>query len=285
VESDGDILARHSSGWIKLYRSAIDSDLTDNKNLWCIWTWLLGSASWHESSLHWNGERKVLPPGTVVCGISELAAFWDISKSVVSHWLNYLVRSERITIETGTKGTIITILNWKEYQARDEAAPNEVRTEPEREPNASRTPVVTYEEVKKERSVCVEAQTNTQTAERQKPDLSRLEAVFETWKGTLKHFKIVRDNLTDDEKQAIARAVQRHGVEIVDMALYGARYEAKTENFDPGQHVSIQRVLKPDRNGVSRLDKFANLGAANKASASRPMVYDPKTKSYRELVS
>lgn len=134
--------------------------------------------------------------------------------------------------------------------------------------------------------VKVKASSSEGGAGETKPSLTQapLEALFSTWLGTLKHFKIER-SLSESEKLEIARATQRHGTEITDLALYGARYEAKTDNFDPRQHVSIQRVLKPDRNGVSRLDKFANLGAANQSVNKPERVWDPKTKTYVEVSS
>ena len=120
----------------------------------------------------------------------------------------------------------------------------------------------------------------------QKSELAQapLEALFKTWQATLRHFKIER-SLSEQEKLEIARAAQRHGAEIVDLALQGARYEAKSDGFDPSQHVSIQRVLKPDRNGMSKLDKFANLGSANQSANKPERVWDPKTKTYVEVSS
>ena len=120
MESDGDNLARHSSGWIKLYRSAIDSDLSQNINLWCLWMWLLCSASWKESSILWRGQRRDIPPGTVVCGISEIALRWEISKKTVLRWLDYLEQSQRIRIEKSPRGTLVTILNWATYQSTED---------------------------------------------------------------------------------------------------------------------------------------------------------------------
>lgn len=63
------------------------------------------------------------------------------------------------------------------------------------------------------------------------------------------------------EELEITRALQSQGFEIVELALFGARHEEKTQSFDPGKHVSIRRVLGKDAQGQSRIDKFANLGA------------------------
>lgn len=83
----------------------------------------------------------------------------------------------------------------------------------------------------------------------------QIASLRETWKETLKHFGIER-GISIVEESLMGRFLQLCGFETVDLALRGARFEAKTERFDPANHVSIGRVLQR-----GRIDKFANLGA------------------------
>lgn len=77
----------------------------------------------------------------------------------------------------------------------------------------------------------------------------------QTWQETMRHYGIER-GISVVEESMMARWLGLTGFETVNLALKGARYEAKTDKFDPSKHLSITRVL--DR---ARIDKFANLGA------------------------
>ncbi len=76
----------------------------------------------------------------------------------------------------------------------------------------------------------------------------------EEWGKTLAHFGVKKDPKLDEVQ--IARLVSQHGFLKCHMALQGARHEAKSDKYDPSQHISIRRLLKPDV-----FEKFVNLGA------------------------
>lgn len=137
-------MARFTGGWIKLWRKAVEGDLASHPFLWALWNWLLFAAVWKPTSIRWKGMRRDIPPGTVVMGIREIADKWDCSPATVKRWLDYLVESRRITLESGTDGTLVTILNWSVYQASDDTRQtpaehelNETRTGAERDLNLS----------------------------------------------------------------------------------------------------------------------------------------------------
>jgi hypothetical protein len=109
-------MARITSGWIKLHRKSIESDLISKPYLWTLWSWMLLNATWKETKIVWRGEQRIIPPGSVVYGISELAIKWECSKATVSKWVKYLVLSERIANETSPSGCIATVRNWDTYQ-------------------------------------------------------------------------------------------------------------------------------------------------------------------------
>jgi hypothetical protein len=133
-------MARFDRGWIKLHRKVLDSDLMDNPNLLRLWIWLLLSATRRETTIIWNGQKRIIPPGCVVYGVSELARKWKTSKSTIYKWLRYLASSERIANEASSRGAIATVCNWDEYQgildfdeSQDERKANAERTLSERQ--------------------------------------------------------------------------------------------------------------------------------------------------------
>ena len=128
-------MARFNNGWVKFYRSVVEGDLKDNAYLLALWSWLLAAATWKETKIMDGGKQRILPPGSVVFGITELAETWDCSKATVSKWAHYLHDTGRIHLEARTRGCIATIRNWDVYQGNEE----EVRTQSEREVNTGRT--------------------------------------------------------------------------------------------------------------------------------------------------
>jgi hypothetical protein len=115
-------MARFTSGWFKMHREATEKDLGKNLHLWSIWTTLLCMATWKESQIIWNGKQRMIPPGSVVLGISELATRWGCSQRTISKWLHYLHDTQRIVLESCARGTLVSICNWNAYQAPDDEA-------------------------------------------------------------------------------------------------------------------------------------------------------------------
>ncbi len=112
-------MARFNGGWVKLYRSVMEGDIKDNPYLLALWSWLLAAATWKESKLLDGGQQRILPPGSVVFGMRELAETWDCSKSTISKWAHYLHDTQRITLDVRPRGCVATILNWDVYQGED----------------------------------------------------------------------------------------------------------------------------------------------------------------------
>lgn len=161
-------MARFDNGWFKFYRRAFFEDIGRNQTCLALWSALLSMATYRETKIIWQGKQRVLPPGSVVFGISELADKWEVSKATISRWLQYLASSERITVESGTRGTIVTILNWEQYQTKEDFD----ETPSEREVNANETPsereVILIEEGKKVRK------KNTSSLAAELPEIAKL---------------------------------------------------------------------------------------------------------------
>lgn len=248
-------MARFTGGWIKLWRKAVEGDLAQNAYLWALWNWLLYAATWKPTSIIWQGKRRDIPPGTVILGIKEIAEKWDCSQSTVKKWLTYLQSSERIALETSSRGTLITVLNWNTYQSSDserrEPSENEVGAECDQSENE----VGLNEEVKKERK------------KEQYSLAEGLPECIEAWSQTLSKLRVEKDAKGDSEQ--IARLIQRHGKENTVLALRGVAYESGTDTFDPAKNVSIFRLTKPHL-----FDKFVNLGSRHKPAVEQAVEWD-----------
>lgn len=250
-------MARFGGGWIKLWRRAVEGDLADNMYLWGIWNWLLYAAHWKPSSIIWKGARRDIPAGTVVLGIAELAEKWDCSQATIKKWLTYLKTSDRIDVETCSRGTLVTILNWETYQSpyAERREPSENQVGAEREPSENQVGLI--EEGKKERKKEY-IPASSLVAERKGLEEQKavIEECYVAWLDTLAFYKAARPQLSPQEQLEIVRAIQRQGsAKAVLYALRGARCEPKSEKFNPADFLKIERIL--DAKNISR---FLNLG-------------------------
>lgn len=152
-------MARFENGYVRWFRRTVFGDIGSNIHCLGLWVYLLSLATWKESDLIWRGERRKLPPGSVVIGLRELSTKLGCSKDTIARWLDYLHKSGRITLEHSTRGSLVTVLNWALYQGSDaddetqtrhESDADETRPGHDTPPTLGQRPTL-IEEVKKER--------------------------------------------------------------------------------------------------------------------------------------
>ncbi len=86
-----------------------------------------------------------------------------------------------------------------------------------------------------------------------------------TWLESIAEMGSPRTSLTMTEENTIARAIQIHGSDTVDLALFGARKEETVKDFVPSKNIDVTRILLPDHRGKPRIQKFVELGARGRA--------------------
>lgn len=106
-----------------------------------------------------------------------------------------------------------------------------------------------------------------------------IQSCVETWRVTLRSFGITR-SLNPREEHEIGRAIQRWGVEMVELALFGARLEPKTEHFDPANYVCLRRVFGKDKHGSDLIENHANRGSKKRRNEVPAKAEDPKEETY-----
>lgn len=91
-----------------------------------------------------------------------------------------------------------------------------------------------------------------------------LKSAEEIWEQTLAHFKAKRPVL-ERERVKLARMIQEHGFKVVEFALVGQRGEKPNENFDPAQHLSLNRIFDPQK-----IERFINMGSQVQTKQTQP---------------
>lgn len=114
-----------------------------------VWCWLLSEAQWQEGKqVYYEGRPYSLKPGQFTCGAYQISDQTGVPRGSVERILKRFESEERLRKETDRQKTIITILNWGDYQDDSDKMGNDWGTTGER--------LRTTEERKKERSKEIE---------------------------------------------------------------------------------------------------------------------------------
>ena len=143
-------------GWLKLHR-----DLKD-KPIWkrstpeqkTILITLLMMVNYEPNQWEWKGAKYNVKPGQMITSISSIvkAAGDGISTQNVRSGLRRFEKLQFLTKEVTKQsdgGTLITIVNWEQYQDQDNKAPNKEVTKRQQRGNKE---VTTIKEIKKEKN-------------------------------------------------------------------------------------------------------------------------------------
>lgn len=105
-------------GWIKLHRKIAEWEWYNDANTLRLFLHLLINAN-HEPK-RWHG--MVIDKGQIVVGRKDLAKKLKVGEQSVRTSLNRLKSTNEITIKSTNKYSIVTILNWDNYQDTKEAS-------------------------------------------------------------------------------------------------------------------------------------------------------------------
>lgn len=133
-------MARFTEGWIRFERRVINEDIGQNGHILAVFVTLLAWACRFETKRNHGGEIKVIPPGSVIFGIRELADHLGFSKDTVYRALKYLKNRDTISVTSDTRGTIVTFCNWSKYQIEHTNTATPERQELRHDPDTTATP-------------------------------------------------------------------------------------------------------------------------------------------------
>lgn len=150
----------NEKGWVKLYRKSLNSSVWYNPMVWMVWCWCLMKASHDPHKFPFNGQDLDIKEGQFVTGIEK--AVKEIPTNTQQKHrtaLTYLKSTNRITIKTTNKFSIITIVNWEKYQTKD-LITSKITSKLTNEQQTNNKPVTTYKNVKNEKNILLESFSN-----------------------------------------------------------------------------------------------------------------------------
>ena len=106
-------------GWIKLYRSLLNSQIWVTKEPYdkrSAWIYLLLKASHEDMVVEFKGETINLKSGTLIDTYRHFSDTWIWPLAKVQRYIEKLKAIQMINAERYKGGTLITIVNWEFYQ-------------------------------------------------------------------------------------------------------------------------------------------------------------------------
>jgi len=103
-------------GYIKLWRKSLDSQVWGNPDHWRFWTWCLMKAT-HQHRIQVVGNQQIeLSPGQFIFGRFKAMEETGLSVQKIRTSIEQLSKRRNLTIKSTNKYSIISIVNWKQYQ-------------------------------------------------------------------------------------------------------------------------------------------------------------------------
>lgn len=114
-------------GYIKLYRKVTSSFVWTNSDMFKLWILCLMKASHEDRKFLFNGQEVRLTSGQFVTGAHAIAKEYNegvpsdkaIAWRTLWRWLKKFEKEELLTIQSNARYSVITIINWCDYQSSD----------------------------------------------------------------------------------------------------------------------------------------------------------------------
>ena len=121
-------------GWLKLYRSILDSAVFQDAEVLKVWIWLICNVAFEQHDTICYGKVITIKPGQIATGRKKIAQCTDLNENKVYRALAALKSLGNIEIKATNKYSIITVVNWDKYQEE-----NGKRTSSEQQNNSRTT--------------------------------------------------------------------------------------------------------------------------------------------------
>lgn len=135
-----------SEGWIKIHRSLLDNPRSRDPEWLAIWLYLLLNATHKPIKKMFAGSVIELKPGQLITGRKVISHNIFVNESKIRRVLDCMKTDQQISQQTSNASSLITILNWNQYQ--DIGQPNGQPAANERPASGQRT--ATLQECKNE---------------------------------------------------------------------------------------------------------------------------------------
>jgi len=103
-------------GWFPVHRKIFDSDVWQHPTARVVLIYLLGNVTHQEVTLSERYQAVTLQPAQILTSVARIAAKCRLSSRSVRTALTYLISTNRVTIRTTKRFSVITVTNWPAYR-------------------------------------------------------------------------------------------------------------------------------------------------------------------------
>ena len=188
------------NGFVKIHRKLLQWGWYQDNVVKGVFIHILLTASFKDT--HWMGRE--IKKGQVVIGTQKMADELGFTREQVRRAINKLKSTNEITTETTNKFTIITVVNWNEYQYLDEEdTTNKTTSTSTNEQPTNNQQTTNKQPHRKNVKECKEGREVTRAHAREDDDTTDYEtpdySVLHVWGGTLgKNVLVMSDEQFDD---------------------------------------------------------------------------------------
>lgn len=137
-------------GWIKIHRKLLESSVFAHAEYTHVWVWCLLKATHKPQKFPFNGKDIEIKEGEFITGRGKACKELHISQQSFRTVIDYLKSTNRITIRSTNRFSIISIVNWKQYQAES----NQENNQPANQQLTSQQPATNHiQEGKEQKNV------------------------------------------------------------------------------------------------------------------------------------
>lgn len=221
-------------GWIKLYRSLLQSHIFENEKLLKVWTWCLLKATHCERIQQVGRQQVLLKPGQFVTGRHKASVELGLPPSTVWEYLKILEADNTINIKSNNKFSIVTVVNWALYQSEEENSDNKSNNTSNSKSTANRQQIDTNKNIKNDKNeknnINISLQISNLRSRYSEKQLKIIDEYFEILQWTRRNGKIANSVILK-----IYQEWEKYSVEKVIYALHvyinNPKLHDKKENY------------------------------------------------------
>lgn len=116
-----------NTGYIKLHRNILESEIFNSADILQMWIWCLCKASYKDRKALIGNSAVDLKAGQFVCGGKVGSVMFNTSESTFHRRMKILEELGCISLNATNKFTIVSVNNWCEYQATPPDCSDKVR--------------------------------------------------------------------------------------------------------------------------------------------------------------
>lgn len=109
-----------NNGYVKLYRKIKEKGWYKNSKYVHLWVHLLLLSSHKVHEFMWNNQIIIIKEGQILTGRKQLSDETGLAQSTIEKILKLFEKEHQIEQLKTTKFRLITIINWKEYQHKEQ---------------------------------------------------------------------------------------------------------------------------------------------------------------------